>query len=244
MRRCGCCEIVRESDSVELKLTIPEGVYRSGARALGVDPLEARSVRCSSSTHLTSRSTRRAWSLGRAACRAVARLGGQAAAGRTGRDAPELRQVAEHGRRGRRDAGRLRVLGLPEGQAAPEAITSAVTAGTDPKAVLEGAARVLRGPRARRPGPRRPLGARPDLRAQAQAPARGVLAPARRRDVAVPRRVANRRAVDQVPPGERLDVVDEVRSFLQAGRRPRGEQQTKTKTALEFFSSELLAQPT
>ena len=35
-------EIVRGSDSIELKLTVPEGVYRSGARALGVDPLEGQ----------------------------------------------------------------------------------------------------------------------------------------------------------------------------------------------------------
>jgi hypothetical protein len=46
-------------------------------------------------------------------------------------------------------------------------------------------------------------------------------------------------------PGEGIDVVDEVRSFLQGkGIDLGGEQQTKTKTALEFFSAELLAQAT
>ena len=35
-------ELVKESDSIELKLTVPEGAYRSGARALGVDPLEGQ----------------------------------------------------------------------------------------------------------------------------------------------------------------------------------------------------------
>ena len=46
-------------------------------------------------------------------------------------------------------------------------------------------------------------------------------------------------------PGEGLEVVDEVRSFFQGqGIDLEGEQQTKTKTALEFFSAELLAQPT
>ena len=41
-------------------------------------------------------------------------------------------------------------------------------------------------------------------------------------------------------PGEGLDVVNEVRSFLQEqGIELGGEQQTKTKTALEFFSAEL-----
>jgi hypothetical protein len=46
-------------------------------------------------------------------------------------------------------------------------------------------------------------------------------------------------------PGEGIDVVGEVRSFLQGkGIDLGGEQQTKTKTALEFFSAELLTQPT
>ena len=35
-------ELVRESDSIELKLTLPEHSYRSAAAALGVDPLEAQ----------------------------------------------------------------------------------------------------------------------------------------------------------------------------------------------------------
>jgi len=35
-------ELIRECDSVELKLTVPEEYGRSAARALGVDPLEAQ----------------------------------------------------------------------------------------------------------------------------------------------------------------------------------------------------------
>lgn len=35
-------ELVRGSDSIELKLTVPERSYRTGAVALGVDPLEAQ----------------------------------------------------------------------------------------------------------------------------------------------------------------------------------------------------------
>jgi hypothetical protein len=35
-------EIVKESDSIELKLTVPDASYRSAAAALGVDPLEAQ----------------------------------------------------------------------------------------------------------------------------------------------------------------------------------------------------------
>jgi hypothetical protein len=35
-------DLVRGADSIELKLTLPEGTYRSAAAALGVDPLEAQ----------------------------------------------------------------------------------------------------------------------------------------------------------------------------------------------------------
>ena len=44
-------------------------------------------------------------------------------------------------------------------------------------------------------------------------------------------------------PGEGLDVADEAREFLESkGVELTGDQQTKTKTALEFFSAELQAQ--
>ena len=46
-----------------------------------------------------------------------------------------------------------------------------------------------------------------------------------------------------MPAGEALDVAEEARSFLESkGVELTGEQQTKTKTALEFFSAELQAQ--
>src|SRR5262245_25439205 len=35
-------DLVKESDSIELKLTVPDASYRSAALALGVDPLEAQ----------------------------------------------------------------------------------------------------------------------------------------------------------------------------------------------------------
>ena len=38
----SCCRLVREADSIELKLTVPELAYRSTAAALGVDPLDAQ----------------------------------------------------------------------------------------------------------------------------------------------------------------------------------------------------------
>ena len=44
-------------------------------------------------------------------------------------------------------------------------------------------------------------------------------------------------------PGEGLDVAEEVRDFLESkGIELTGDQQTKTKTALAFFSAELQAQ--
>ncbi|HET6686711.1 MAG TPA: hypothetical protein VFH02_09325 [Jiangellaceae bacterium] len=43
-------------------------------------------------------------------------------------------------------------------------------------------------------------------------------------------------------PGESLNVAVEVRRFLEAkGVETGGQQQTKTRTALEFFSSEMRA---
>ena len=35
-------DLVKESDSIELKVTVPERAYRSTTTALGVDPLEAQ----------------------------------------------------------------------------------------------------------------------------------------------------------------------------------------------------------
>ena len=35
-------ELAQQSDSIELKLTLPAGAYRSAAKALAIDPLEAQ----------------------------------------------------------------------------------------------------------------------------------------------------------------------------------------------------------
>ena len=69
--------------------------------------------------------------------------------------------------------------------------------------------------------------------------ARDVLAPDRRRDVAVPRRHPGGRAVHEVPPGRgpRRRSTRSGRSSTSKGIDLGGEQQTKTKTALEFFSA-------
>ena len=50
-------QLVKGSDSIELKLTVPEQLYRSTNRALGSIRSRPRSARCTSSTRPTSRST-------------------------------------------------------------------------------------------------------------------------------------------------------------------------------------------
>ena len=110
--------LAEEADSVELKLTVPDVEQRSTIAALELDPLDAQIRQVFFFDTPTSRSTRRAWSCGRGACRASGddsvvklRPGGP---GRAARRAP---RVAELRRRGRRHARRLRVLGVVEGAA-------------------------------------------------------------------------------------------------------------------------------
>ena len=89
------------------------------------------------------------------------------------------------------------------------------------------------GDRARRPG-----GARADLRPQAALHAGGARPPARRRDVALPGRLARARALDAAAtdrgvPGRGRGCGHSSRS---RGVDLSGEQQTKTRKALEYFA--------
>ena len=128
------------------------------------------------------------------------RLGGQAPAGRAVGSACRPAPVRGLLRRGRRDARRVRLLRVAQGPAeAAGRARDAARGPTAAQAVLEGAARVLRRARARGDRARRPADARPDLRAQAQGRAGGLPPPARRRALALPRRRADPRAVDEVP---------------------------------------------
>ena len=64
----------------------------------------------------------------------------------------------------------------------------------------------------------------------------------RRRAVAVPGRLAHPRAVDQVPADEAFQVAGATRAYLaEKGIVLAGVQQTKTKTALEYYSAQLTA---
>ena len=133
------------------------------------------------------------------------------------------------------------MLGVAEGQAAEGSVLE-VDGGTalDPAAVLQGAARVLRGTRARGDRARRPHRARPDLRRQAQVRAAGL-----NRDLVVelwlyPDGSRILELSTKCAPGEAFQVAAEARAFLgERGIDPGGEQQTKTRTALEFFSADL-----
>ena len=104
--------LIEGADSVELKLTVADSEPRSAVDALGMDPLDAqiRQVFFFDTPDLTlnKRGRRRARPAGAEEGR---RLGREAAA-RSCRTSfrHELRQLAELRRRGRRDAGRLRLL--------------------------------------------------------------------------------------------------------------------------------------
>ncbi len=132
------------------------------------------------------------------------RLDREAASGRAGRPARRGPQVAQPRGRGRRDEGFARVLGLDE--AHPGARRGAVDdprGQADPQALLQGAAGVLRRPRAGGHRARRSERARADLRAQGE-DLPGELQPqAGRRAVDLSRRLADRRAVGEVPAGPR-----------------------------------------
>ena len=81
----------------------------------------------------------------------------------------------------------------------------------------------------------------PDLRAQAQVRPERARPPARRRAVAVPRRLADPRALDEVRarPRRSRSPPRRGRSSPSAAWTSSGEQETKTRKALEFFSAQM-----
>ena len=120
--------LVAGSDSVELKLTVPEAEQRSAVAALGLDPLEAQIRQVFFfDTPEPRRSTRAASSSAPAGSRAGGRrLGREAAPGRPGRAPRRHPALAELRGRGRRDARRLRLLRLHEGRVASADVREAV----------------------------------------------------------------------------------------------------------------------
>ena len=106
------------------------------------------------------------------------------------------------------------------------------------EALLEGAAGVLRGARAGGHRAGRPRRARADLRPEAAVHAGGARPPARRRDVALPGRLARARALDALRHRPRRSRwrPRRARSSAASGVDLSGEQQTKTRKALEYFA--------
>ena len=159
--------------------------------------------------------------------------------------APECPQGQDHGRGGRRHARRLCLLGLLQGRPRPRHRRQGGRGRRpgDPQAVLQGAAGLLRHPRPRGAGPGRPDGPGADQRDQAEVHPQGPQAAAGGRAVAVPGRGADPGAVDQVRPQARASrSPPRCRAFLaDRGVDLYGEQQTKTKTALDFFAKSLQA---
>ena len=111
------------------------------------------------------------------------------------------------------------------------------------EALLQGAAGLLHGPRPRGARHRRSLDPRAHLRAQAEGPAEDLQPTLRRGDVAVPRRLAHPRAVHEVRAGRRAPGRRRASGTSSGARASSSaaEQQTKTKSALEFYSAELRA---
>jgi hypothetical protein len=236
--------LVREADSIELKLTLPEGSYRSASAALGLDPLDAqiRQVYFFDTPDLT---------LNTAGLVARARR----IQGKEGDSVVKLRpvepaQLPEDVRRSPNFV--VEVDAMPGGYVCSGAMKGSVQS----EAVRTAAA----GDR-----PLRKLFSR-EQRAFFAAHAPGdltlddlsVLGPIFVLKLKVQPDAFSRRITTEMwiypdgervvelstkcLPGEGLDVAEEVSAFLTAkGIELGGHQQTKTKTALEFFSAELQA---
>ncbi len=198
--------LLKGSDSVELKLTVPESQQRSAVASLGLDPLDAQ-IRQVFFFDTPDLALNRSGVVVRA--RRVQNKGDDSVV--------KLRPVVpdELPRKLRRSPSfGVEVDAMPGGfvcSALDEGITArrvgtGVRRGqaTAPQAVLEGAAGVLRRLRPRRPRARGPRTARPDLRAEAQVLTQEARAPHGRGDVALPRLDARPRALHEVHAEGRL----------------------------------------
>ena len=166
--------LIKGADSVELKLTVPESAHSSTARALGHGSAGSRDPPGLLLRHTGPRPQRTRRRRSRATRATQGRRHRrQAPPRRTERAAAEPQKVAEPRGRGRRHAGRLRVLRVDEGRSR-EARRQEGRGGETPleQDLLEGAERLLRDARAGRAGARRPHPPRADPRYEAEVPAR------------------------------------------------------------------------
>ena len=236
--------LVRGADSIELKLTLPESSYRSAAAALGVDPLEAqiRQVFFFDTPELT---LNKAGVVARA--RRIQGKGGDSVVKLrpvVPEELPtEIRQSPNFGVEVDAMPGGYVCSGSMKAKLPPDAVRPAVSGekplrklfskeqrsffdahapdgvGLDDLAVL-GPIFVLK------------LKMKPDTFSRPLV-AEMWIYPDGGRIVELSTKCL---------PGEGLLVLDEARAFLRSkGIETSGDQQTKTKTALEFFSAELQA---
>jgi hypothetical protein len=237
-------ELVKGADSIELKLTVPEGQYRSGSAALGLDPLEAqiRQVFFFDTPDLT---------LNKAGVVARARR----IQGRDGDSTIKLRPVvpAELPADLRRSPNLVvEVDAMPGAYVCSASLKGKVTAAQVREAVAGGRALRKLFSKEQREffAAHAPDGLTIDDLS--------VLGPIFVLKLKVFPETYTRRLVVEMwlypdgsrvaelstkcLPGEGLTVAAELRSFLEAkGIDIGAEQQTKTKTALEFYSKELQA---
>ena len=234
--------LLQGADSVELKLTVPDGDQRSAVQALQMDPLEAevRQVFFFDTPDLTLNQHG-------VIVRARRTPGGDDSVVKLRPVVPS--EVPDHLRAlkgfgvevdampgGFVCSGRLKAK-LRAGKV-KEAVTGRAVPGV---ALRQAAARLLRGHRPRRGLPRRPRHPRPHHGDEAEVLARpGTTAGSSpssgsTRTVHASSSCRRRRRRPTT-----FDVAARTRQFLEhRGVNLSGEQQTKTKTALEYFSSEL-----
>ena len=195
--------LIRDADSVELKLTVPEADHRSTVVALGMDPLDAeiRQVFFFDTPDLALNENGvvvRARRVQRKGDDSVVKLRPVVPSELpdTLRSSPNL--VVEVDAM----AGRLCLLGLAQGhprlRSGPEDRPGGAP---HPQALLEGAAGLLRRARSGGPRARRPVRAGADLRPQAEVQARGLRGQARRRAVELPGWLSDPRALDEMRSG-------------------------------------------
>ena len=236
--------LVGGSDSVELKLTIPDADQRSTITALGLDPLEAQ-IRQVFFFDTPDLALNEAGVVARA--RRVqgrhARLGREAAPGGPGPAPGDAAQLAGVQRRGRRDAGRLRLLGHDEGRRSSRTDIADAVAGERPLRELfnkgqreffaEHAPDGIELDDLSVMGPIFVLKLKTDPEGfpTEKLVSEAWLYPDGERILELS---------TKCPPAEMFDAAVRARAYLAGlGVDLSGEQQTKTKTALEFFSKQL-----
>ena len=237
--------LIKDADSVELKLTVPEADHRSAVTALGMDPLEAQirqvfffdTPDLALDEHGRRRSRSPRAEKGRRLCR-------EAAAGRPVRAPGRRPPVAGFRRRGGRDAGRIRLLGLDEGE------RSAPPTSGRPWPASGRCASCSR----RSSGPSTPS----TLPRASRSTTSSVLGPIFVLKLKFVPEEFDRKLVAEMwlypdnsrilelstkcRPAEAFQVAAEARAFLtEQGIDLGGEQETKTRKALEFFSKRLQA---